>query len=177
MTTAALSKRELRERSAQLRALMCEWDPIGVMSDPRWPRDEYDCLVGPLLTLVVSGASEKEIAGHLRKEIDEHFGLAPDNYDFTEIARRVHRWFDHGWRSVGEPVTIFVALLDEGVDVWRHVQARLLDHGHFRIIGVEADTSDETWQFPAGAIVKCVNKQFADGTSGMTAVEQVGEAG
>jgi hypothetical protein len=155
---------------------MCKWDPIGVMSEPAWPRDEYDCLVGPLLTLLVSGASEEEIARYLRKEIDEHFGLAPDNYGFTEVARRLRGWFDRGWRSVGEPVTIFVALLDEGVDVWRPVQARPLDGGHFRIIGVEADTSDEAWQFPAGAIVKCVNKQFADGTSGMTVVEQVGEA-
>lgn len=177
MTTAALSKRELRQRSAQLRALMCEWDPIGVMSDPNWPRDEYDCLVGPLLTLLAQGASEEQLAQYMRKDLDEHFGLPPDNYDFTEVARRVRRWFDHGWRSVGEPVTIFVALLNEGVDAWRPVQARPLDRGQFRIIGVEADTSDETWQFPAGAIVKCENKQFADGTSGMTAVEQVGEAG
>jgi hypothetical protein len=177
MTTAALSKRELRERSAQLRALMCEWDPIGVMSDPGWLRDEYDCFVGPLLTLLASGATKDEIARYLRKETNEHFGLSPDNYDFTAVAERVHRWFDHGWRSVAEPVTIFVNLLDEGVDVWRPVQARPLDRGHFRIIGIDEDTSDETWQFPAGAIVKCVSKQFADGTIGMAAVEQVGETG
>ena len=172
MTTAALSKREIRARSAQLRALMCEWDPIGVMDDPDWPRDEYDCLMGPLLTLLDSGASKEEIARYLRKEIDEHFGLSADNYDFTAVAERVRRWFDHGWRAIAEPVTIFVALLDEGVDVWRAVQARPLDHGLFRIIGVEADTSDETWQFPVGAIVKCEQKLFADGKSGMTAVEE-----
>jgi hypothetical protein len=52
-----LSKRELRQRFSQLNALMCDWDPIGVMDDPNWPRDEYDCLVGPLLTLLQSGAS------------------------------------------------------------------------------------------------------------------------
>jgi hypothetical protein len=177
MTKTALSKRELRERSSQLRALMCKWDPIGVMSDPDWPRDEYDCLLGPVLTLLAQGASEEKIERYLRKEIDDHFGLSPDNYDLTEVAMRLRRWFDHGWRNVREPVTIFVALLNEGVDVWRPVQARPLEHGHFRIIGVDADTSDETWQFPVGAIVKCVNKKFADGTSGMTAVEQVGEAG
>ncbi len=88
MTTGALSKRELRKRSAQLRALICEWDPIGVMSEPGWTRDEYDCLVGPLLTILASGASEEEIARYLRKEIDEHFGLAPDHYDFTEVGGR-----------------------------------------------------------------------------------------
>jgi len=173
---AALSKDELRQRWAQLRALMCEWDPIGVMSDPDWPRDEYDCLVDPVLTLLAQGASEEDIARYLRNEIDEHFALSPDHYDFTDVAQRVRRWFDHGWRTVGEPVTIFVALLDEGLDVWRPVQARPLDRGQFRIIGVEADTREETWQFPAGSVVKCEKKQFADGTRGMTAVEQVGEA-
>lgn len=177
MTTTTLSKRESRERSSQLRALMGTWDPIGVMSDPDWPRDEYDFLMGPVLSLLAQGSSEEEIARYLRKEIEEHCGLSPDSYDFTEVARRLRRWFDHGWRNVGEPVTIFVGLMDEGVEVWRPVQARPLDHGHFRIIGVDADTSEETWQFPVGAIVKCVNKKFADGTSGMSAVEQVEEAG
>ncbi len=170
--TAALSKREIRERSAQLRALMCAWDPIGVMNDPDCPRDEYDCLVGPLLTLLGSSGSEGEIARYLRKEIDEHFGLSPDGYDFAEVASRVRRWFDRGWRGLGEPVTIFVALLGEGTDVWRPVQARPLERGDYRLIGVEADTSDETWQFPAGTIVRCVSRHFADGTSGMIAVER-----
>ena len=177
MTTMALSKHELRQRSAQLRTLMCEWDPIGVMTDPDWPRDGYDCLVGPLLTLLAQGASAEEVARYLRKEIEEHFGLSPEHYNFTEVAQRVHTWFDHGWRTVGDPVTIFVALLDEGVDVWRPVQARPLDQGQFRIIGLEADIEDETWQFPAGSIVKCEKKLFGDGTSGMTAVERIGGAG
>jgi hypothetical protein len=57
------------------------------------------------------------------------------------------------------------------------VQARPLDRGLFRIIGVEAETTDEIWQFPAGAIVKCGQKQFADGTTGMIAVEQDDKAG
>jgi hypothetical protein len=98
-------------------------------------------------------------------------------HDFTTVAERVRSWFDRGWGNLAEPVTIFVALLDEGVDVWRPVQARPLDHGLFRIVGVQADTSDETWQFPAGAIVRCEQKQFADGTFGMTAVEQAEETG
>ncbi len=172
-----LSKRELRERSLQLRALLCEWDPIGVMSDPEWPRDEYECLEGPLLTLLAQDAPEEDIARYLRNEIAEHFGLSSANHDFTDVSGRLRRWFDHGWRKVGEPVTIFVGLLEEGVEVWRPVQARPLDDGHFRIIGVEADVRDETWQFPVGAIVRCVRKKFADGTSGMAAVEQVEQAG
>ena len=147
------------------------------MTDPTWPRDEYDCLVGPLLTLLDSEAQNREIARYLQKEITEHFGLPPGIYRFTAFAERLRRWFDRGWRHCAQPVTVFVALVEEGTDVWRPVQARPLDGGSFRIIGVDADTSDETWQFPEGAIVKCQRRQFADGRSEMTVVEQVEEAG
>ena len=177
MPAIGLSKRELRQRSAELRALICEWDPIGVMDDPEWPREEYDCLVGPLLTLLQSSATEPEIGGYLREEIVEHFGLSPDNYDFLAVAGRVRRWFDRSWRHLADPVTIFVALLNEGVDVWRPVQARPLGRDLYRIVGVEADVSEETWQFPAGAIVRCEPKRFSDGQTEMTAAERVEGAG
>jgi hypothetical protein len=143
------------------------------MDDPDWPRDEYDCLAGPLLTLLQSDADDDEIVSYLRKEIDEHFGLSPDHYDFLAVAARLRTWFERGWRNFAEPVTIFVALLDEGVDVWNPVQARPLSRELFRIVGVEADVSDESWQFPAGAIVRCEQRRLGDGTIGMTAVEQI----
>ncbi|OLC32577.1 MAG: hypothetical protein AUH28_12155 [Acidobacteria bacterium 13_1_40CM_56_16] len=78
-----------------------------------------------------------------------------------------------GWRDLQDPFTIFIALLDEGIDAWRPVQARPLGDNLFRIVGVEADVSDETWQFPAGAIVRCEPKQFSDGQAGIVAVECV----
>ena len=177
MPTTALTKRESRERSAQLRALICEWDPIGVMNDPDWPRDEYDCLVGPLLTLLQSGTSDDAIGEYLRNELVDHFGLSPAPYDFAVVIQRVRAWFNRGWRDLAEPVIIFVALLDEGTDVWRPVQARPLDGGLYRIVGVEADVSDERWQFPPGAIVRAEERQFDGGTTGLAAVEQVTEAG
>ena len=167
-----LSKQELRQRFSQLNALMCEWDPIGVMTDPNWPRDEYECLVGLLLTLLQSGASDAQIAGYLRNEIVEHFGLTPEHYDFAAIAARVQVWFNRAWRDIRDPVIIFVALVDEGTDVWRPVKARPLGEDLFRIVGVEGDVSDETWQFPPGAIVRCERRQFSDGLVGMTAVER-----
>lgn len=173
-----LTRQEVRQRSSQLRALICEWDPIGVMDDPDWPRDEYDCLVGPLLTLLQSGATSAAIADHLRKELVEHFGLSPEHYDFLRVAGRIWKWFDRAWRNSAEPVTIFVALLGEGVEAWRPVQARPLEGSElFRIMGVEGDVSHETWQFPGGAIVRCELRRFADGKSGITAVTEVGEAG
>lgn len=133
--------------------------------------------MGPLLTLLRSDASDDAITSYLWKEVVEHFGLSPDAYDFTPVAQGLRVWFDQDWRNPAEPVTIYVRLLDEGIEVWRSVQARPLGRGLFRIVGVDADVSDEHWQFPAGAIVRCEDKRFDDRTTGLAAVEQVQPAG
>ena len=90
----ALSKQELRERVPQLNALLFEWDPIGV--GPDGPQDEYHCLVGPLMTMLDSGATERELASYLEKEIVGHFGLQPNKNDIEAVAARVRAWFDRG---------------------------------------------------------------------------------
>jgi hypothetical protein len=51
------------------------WDPIGVNSHPQC-RDEYDSYVDGVYELLVSGASDDEIAGHLLHIASETMGLA-----------------------------------------------------------------------------------------------------
>src|SRR5256885_7656225 len=41
------------------------------------------------------------------------------------------------------------------------------------IVGVEVDVSDERWQFPTGAIVRCESKVFSTGKVELIAVESV----
>ena len=72
--------------------------------------------------------------------------------------------------KAGTP-TIFVGLLDEGVDVWRPVEARMLANGLFRIESVNQTPETEVWQFPTGAVVQCEPRTFADGQSGLVAVQ------
>ena len=177
MSSLRLTKRESRQRSSELRALLCEWDPIGVMGAPDWPRDEYDCLIGPLLTLLEGGVEEREVGEFLHKEIAEHFGLAPENYDFPSIANRIWSWFDFSWRRLADLETICVALLGEGTRVWRPVQARLLDQGLFRIVGVDGDVRGETWEFSVGAVVRCEKREFESGEAAFVALECVTAAG
>jgi hypothetical protein len=38
---------------------MCDWDPIGIMDNMEASRNEYDCLIGPLLTQLASFASDQ----------------------------------------------------------------------------------------------------------------------
>lgn len=95
--TRRLSKQESRERWAQLQALVNEWDPIGVMDDPDWPRDEYDCLVGSLMRHLESGSSPSDIADFLRRDIEEHFGLDPKHIKFSQFSKRMSSWYAAGW--------------------------------------------------------------------------------
>jgi hypothetical protein len=59
--------------------------------------------------------------------------------------------------------TIYVALLDEGTDVWRPVQAELCGAGHFRIVSANPDPQDERWEFPSGAVVRCERRKLSGG--------------
>lgn len=84
-------------RSAQreLRTLLNEWDPIGVHdpSDPEpWPNDEYDCMLGPLLTRLLRGEGKTEVGLYLRTELEDHFGLPPWLVT-TEVLDRIFAWW------------------------------------------------------------------------------------
>ena len=68
-------------------------------------------------------------------------------------------------------VTVYMPLLDEGVDTWRPVEATPLSGDTYRVEGVEPE--DEQWEFPPGAVVRCEQKTFYGGESALTAIEAV----
>jgi hypothetical protein len=49
--------------------------------------------------------------------------------------------------------TVYVALLDEHVDVWRPVQAEHVAGDLYRLTGERPD--DEVWPFSPGDVVRC----------------------
>jgi hypothetical protein len=52
--------------------------------------------------------------------------------------------------------TVFVKLLDEGVDVWRPVEATPLGDGRYRLVQPdEYDPATESWEFAPGSVVEC----------------------
>ena len=67
--------------------------------------------------------------------------------------------------------TIYMPLLDEGVDTWRPVEATALSNGTYRIDGVMPDY--EEWAYPPGSLVRCEQKTFYGGESGLAAFEAV----
>jgi hypothetical protein len=52
-------------------------------------------------------------------------------------------------------VQIFMPLLQEGVDVWRPVQAEHLRDNVYRILGKPPESQDESWTFSPGEEVVC----------------------
>ena len=58
---------------------------------------------------------------------------------------------------------IYVSLLDEGVDVWKPVQAERLGNDTYRILRQPYDRSVETWQFEPGDVVLCEMVESSDG--------------
>ncbi len=60
-----MSKERSCEVRVQIRHVFNEvWDPIGVMSDPEWSRDEYDGYLGRMFELMAN-ASDQEISAYL----------------------------------------------------------------------------------------------------------------
>ncbi|GAA4752525.1 hypothetical protein GCM10023264_19320 [Sphingomonas daechungensis] len=63
--------------------------------------------------------------------------------------------------------TIYMPLLNEGVDVWRPVEATALTADTYRVEGDVPD--DEEWAFDPGSIVRCESRKLSEGER-MTAV-------
>ncbi len=97
-----------RDTESGLRQLLNEWDPIGVADEAR---DEYDCMLTPLLHRLRRGADEAEISDFLRLELEDHFGLDPRLSDPERMAARLTSW----WAATGQGhLTRLSALAGQG---------------------------------------------------------------
>jgi hypothetical protein len=56
-------------------------------------------------------------------------------------------------------VTIYMALLDEGVEVWRPVGAEQVGPDLFVVAGPVPD--EEEWAYPPGSLVRCEPRQLS----------------
>jgi hypothetical protein len=87
-----------RHAQQELRALLNEWDPIGVF-DPAGgdegsgPVDEYDCIRDPLLSHLLRGDDRNGIAEFLRDELTNHYGLEPWLVT-TNVIDRIFQWWE-----------------------------------------------------------------------------------
>jgi hypothetical protein len=71
---------------------------------------------------------------------------------------------------MSEHDTIYVALLDEGIDVWRPVDAERLAPDRYLILEQDYNPGIERWEFEPGTVVRC-RKEKRDGRSILVATE------
>lgn len=62
-----------------------------------------------------------------------------------------------------QSVTVYVALLNEGVDVWRPVEAEPTPAGYRLLQTPDCDPDDEAWEFPPGSFVRCEVRRLSSG--------------
>jgi hypothetical protein len=66
---------------------------------------------------------------------------------------------------------VFVALVHEGVDSWRPVEARHLREDQYLLGGAIPD--GEVWEFQPGETVRCRERIFQGGATGLVAFARV----
>lgn len=88
MTTRS---RWFKERERELREIVWDWDPMGLVGPPD---DEYDFLIHRVLGELVRGADQEVIADAMGDEMNKAFGPAPnpDSGD-RSFASQVLDWY------------------------------------------------------------------------------------
>jgi hypothetical protein len=75
---------------AIMSVLVNDWDPIGVMDDPDWPRDEYDSYIGEIYKLLAQHESAEFIARHLCLIEENRMGLGcPATHFRLPVAQKL----------------------------------------------------------------------------------------
>jgi hypothetical protein len=85
-------KAAVRRKRRELRDMLTDWDPIGIIGEDGEPRDEYDCLLGVIGDLR-GGWSEIDLSRYLENQREYHFGLDPHSAQPHDFAHRVFEWY------------------------------------------------------------------------------------
>lgn len=95
-----LTKPDSRERWRQALELWNEFDPIGVMGTPDWPRDEYEAYVGPTLRFLESNGPIEELQRYLAQVTLEQMGMNnTPQFEMSrrQFAKRLRDWYASSW--------------------------------------------------------------------------------
>lgn len=87
-----VKKRDGKERMREVRALVMEWDAIGVADVPE-AADEYDCMIGPLYGHLQRGADARFLRDWIARERVDHFGLSPNLGADRALADALVAWW------------------------------------------------------------------------------------
>ena len=81
--------------------LLRKWDPIGVLDDPDWPKDEYDGYSVAIVHMLDAGASDKELYMHMRGLVTGNMGISCNEKKTREIASELTGFWKR-WKTEPE---------------------------------------------------------------------------
>ena len=84
----------------------------------------------------------------------------------AQVARE-----DYVVAATAQLTKIYVYLLNEGVDVWRPVDAEKVENDLYRLVGSPPDET-EHWEFPTGSVVRAEIRSLSEGPT-LVAVELI----
>jgi hypothetical protein len=84
---------EFDAASRELREMLLEWDPLGVVGvDLHRPEDEYDCLIPQVYARLRAKMSEAELLGFIEQELVAHLGVTPRPDDDRAFVHKLLAW-------------------------------------------------------------------------------------
>lgn len=94
VTDPQIDHGKVADLRGELRYLLNRWDPVGIYDEETdVPPDEYDCLIGPILTRLARGDNKANFSEYLWNEIENHFGLDPVRCGTNAFADRLQAWY------------------------------------------------------------------------------------
>jgi hypothetical protein len=89
MTSSRLGTAQ-RYQAAIRRALLTDWDPIGIGDDPN-AQDEYDSYIGTIYKMLITRAPRNQFIDYLWWVETEHMGLAGNRAATEHFVDRLLR--------------------------------------------------------------------------------------
>ena len=92
-----LTKKQVKSLQRELLDMLNNWDFLEVVKEGK--QDEYDYLADRLISQLFRESSADAISAVLKKEIKDHFGLNPKDYEIAPFAGKVINWFNQNYKK------------------------------------------------------------------------------
>ena len=80
----------MKSQKQELIRLLNTWDFIGVLPFKGGPKDEYDCLIAPIFSLMRKRADSDKLTSFLSKELKDHFGIDSRPHELDRKSTRLN---------------------------------------------------------------------------------------
>jgi hypothetical protein len=163
-----------RERALQvrrhIRRLLMEWDPIGVAGIEE-ARDEYDCMIDPLIRLLVEEAGPAQLLNWVKTERANHFGLPVGSSADLKLVAKLESWWNTYNSNKGNSAPNFAQLaldftLASDLVGAANDAGRALDLNH-RLLAVESSSPKRLDDLARDRLDRYVSKELSRAARGL----------